>query len=378
MATSALGPRPAPARRYLDPVGGLLARVQATAAPVEAPRTPAEWATWRERTLQQVLAALGPFPERVPLDVEVTERHDHARYTRERVLYQSEAYATVPAWLLVPKGIAPGERRPGVLCAHGHGRGKDDPAGVLPAELAAADTARAHVQAHNYDYARQLVERGYVCLVPDWRGFGERRAPAAWVRDNRDACNVLYLAYGYLGFQLLALDVWDAMRSVDVLCQLPYVDSSRIGMVGLSFGGTMTTYVAALDERVRCAVISCYLSTIRDDALGERGRANTCGSQFLRGLLTFGDVATVAGLIAPRPCLVEIGREDTCFVVDDALRSYADLARIYAGAGRREHLDSDVHPGPHAFSGAKAFDWLARWLPDGAPAGYYCGSKDDS
>jgi len=351
--------------RYLDPVAGLLARVRATAAQVGIPATPEAWPAWRAATVARVRAALGPFPEAVPLDVEVTERVDCGGYVRERVLYQSEAFATVPAWLLLPKDLSPGERRPALLCAHGHGRGRDDPAGVVP-DGAEGEQARTHVRALNYDYARQFAERGYVCLVPDWRGFGERRAPADWVRSSRDPCNVLYLAYGYLGFQLLALDVWDAMRGIDLLQGLPAVDPERIGMVGLSFGGTMTTYVAALDDRVRCAVISCYLSTVAADALSERGRANTCGSQFLRGLLTFGDVATIVGLIAPRPCLVEIGERDTCFVLDDALAAYADLAAIYAGAGCPAMLDRDAHPGAHAFGGGKAFAWMAQHL--GHPA----------
>ena len=139
------------------------------------------------------------------------------------------------------------------------------------------------------------------------------------------------------------------------------MDPDRIGMIGLSFGGTMTTYLSALDERVRCADIVCYLSTL-EDAIGHRGRGNTCGSQFARGLLTYGDIASVAGLIAPRPCLVEVGELDDCFVKDDALRCYADVERIYAAAGAADKLDLDLHPGGHAFSGAKAFDWFARWL----------------
>ena len=123
----------------------------------------------------------------------------------------------------------------------------------------------------------------------------------------------------------------------------------------------MALFLAALDERVRCVVVSGYLSTVKD-ALSHRGRANTCGSQYLPGLLTFGDIASVAGLIAPRPCLVEIGERDATFAVDDALAAYGGLARVYAAAGAADCLAADVHPGTHAFSGAKAFGWLDRWL----------------
>jgi dienelactone hydrolase len=177
---------------------------------------------------------------------------------------------------------------------------------------------------------------------------------------------VLSLAYGYVGYQLLALDLWDAMRGIDYLQGRPEVDPERIGCLGLSFGGTMTTYLSALDERIKAAAIVCYLSTVREDALTMRGRGNFCGSQFLRELLTFGDISTVAGLIAPRPLLAEIGEQDDCFVLDDALRCYAEVAQVYAAAGAGDRLRRDVFPGPHAFSGRLAFDCFAHWL--GAPA----------
>jgi dienelactone hydrolase len=144
------------------------------------------------------------------------------------------------------------------------------------------------------------------------------------------------------------------------------VDPERIGCIGLSFGGTMTTYLGALDERIKAAAIVCYLSTVRHDALTMRGRGNFCGSQFLRDLLTFGDISTIAGLIAPRPLLAEIGEQDDCFVLDDALRCYAEVAQVYAAAGAGDRLRRDVFPGPHAFSGRLAFDCFAHWL--GAPA----------
>jgi len=349
-------------RLYLNPVEGLIARMKATAAPLALPSNTQEWRYWRVRLRERLLTAIGPFPEHVPLNAEIVEEHDEGDYLRQKVLYDSEAFASVAAWLLVPKGMRPGERRPAVLCAHGHGRGKDDVAGVLPPPSSEQFAkARSRLEQGNYDYARQLVRRGYVCLAPDWRTFGERAAPTEWIRSYNDACDMVYFGYAYLGFTLLGLDLWDAMRSLDYLETLPFVDAQRIGMVGLSFGGTMTTFLSALEERIKCAVISCYFCTIQD-AMGHRGKANTCGSQFVPGLLTFGEISTVAGLIAPRPCLVEIGEKDQGFFKDDALICYENVARIYAAAGAADRLDVDVHPGGHAFSGAKAFAWFAKWL----------------
>jgi hypothetical protein len=98
-------------------------------------------------------------------------------------------------------------------------------------------------------------------------------------------------------------------------------------MVGKSYGGTMTTYTAALDDRIKAACVSGYLSTL-DDAMSRRGLGNYCGAQYLPGLLEWGDIPDVVGLIAPRPLLIEAGERDTCFVFPDTTKAYERLAKI--------------------------------------------------
>jgi len=320
-------------------------------------RTKEEWREWRRTFRRQLLRNLGRFPDPVPPKAEVLETSEGDGYRVEKLVFDADRYSSVPAYLLVPADLEEGERRPGVLAAHGHGRGKVDVAGV-----ASRDEYERFIRPLNYDYAKKFAQRGYVVIAPDWRCFGEREPDGEWVREYRDKCNVSYLAYGYFGYHLLTLNIWDGMRTIDYLQSRPEVDPRRIGCVGLSFGGTMTTYISALDPRVKAAVISGYMSTVRGDALTDRGKANTCGSQYSPGLLKYGDIADVAGLIAPRPLLVEMGKRDQCFVIEDAKKAYRHLSRIYSAAGARDRLDSDVHPGPHAFSGAKAFDWFAKWL----------------
>lgn len=317
-----------------------------------------DWARWRRKFLKQLRMNLGRFPRPVPLRAEVVERVDAGSYTREKVVYDSDSYASVPAFVLIPKGIRSGEKRPALLCAHGHGRGKADVVGIA----ASGGEFGSYIKPLNYDYGRQFAERGYVVIAPDWRGFGEREPDREWVREGRDGCNVNYLALGYFGYNLLALQIWDGMRTIDYLQSRKEVDPRRIGCVGLSFGGTMTTYLSALDRRIRASVVSCYLSTIRWDALGDRGKANTCGAQYSPGLLLYGDIADVAGLMAPKPLLVEMGESDTCFVIGDAMKAYHRLRRIYAASGHPERLVADRFPGGHEFSGRKAFEWFDRWL----------------
>src|SRR4029434_10147169 len=70
--------------------------------------------------------------------------------------------------------------------------------------------------------------------------------------------NPLYL----LGSSLAKYRIWDGMRAIDYLESLPEVDAKRIGCVGNSGGGTLTAYIAALDQRVAAAAIGCYITTL--------------------------------------------------------------------------------------------------------------------
>jgi len=345
-------------RRYLSPydsVQGWIANE--TSELTFGGTTKADWKAWRAAFDARLRALLGPVPDRVDPHPEVLETADCGDYVREKVVFDTEKYASVVAYVLVPKGLQAGERRPGILAAHGHGRGKADICGLpdTPEE-------QEFIAAVNYDYAQQFVRRGYIVIAPDWRGFGERLSPAEWARVGRDPCNVNYMAEGYIGYHLLALQIWDAMRTLDYLQSRPEVDPERLGMGGLSFGGTMTTYVTALDPRIKVACISGYVSTIKGDAMGMRGLGNFCGAQYMPGLLTIGDIPEVAGLIAPRPLVVETGEQDQCFVIDDARAAFEQLARIYAAAGAADRLVPDVHPNGHVWSGVKSFPWFERWL----------------
>jgi len=346
------------ARRHLSPYDSVWAWIRSKRPKLSfRGKTYKDYVAWRRMFKARLVELLGKMPERVSLNPEIVESVDMGPYVREKVLYDSDEYSTVSAYVLIPKDIG-SEKRPGILAAHGHGRGKVDVCGVANDRK----EYERYVAPLNYDYAVKFVLRGYVVIAPDWRGFGERLSPEEWVRPNRDKCNVNYMAYGYLGYHLLALQIWDGMRTIDYLQSRREVDEDRIGCAGLSFGGTMTTYLAALDDRVKVACISGYLSTIRGDAMGMRAKANFCGAQYMPGLLTIGDIPDVAGLIAPKPLLIEMGERDQCFVIEDAKRAYKHLESIYRAAGVPERLDCDVHPGGHEWSGAKAYDWFERWL----------------
>jgi dienelactone hydrolase len=304
---------------------------------------------WKTRFKAKLLELLSPFPEPVPLNPEILEEEvieDYEEYgippfRLQKIVYDSEKYASVVAYLLIPLDLAESEQRPAILVAHGHGVGKAKMVNMDPQYWI---TDGISVEAP----AIHLVKEGFVVLAPDWRPFGERGLDKNYTRAGRDPCNVTAMSFEYFGYKLLTLNIWDAFRSLDLLQSLPFVDPNQIGMIGKSYGGTMTAYTAALDARIKAAVISGYLSTL-NDAMSMRALGNYCGAQYLPGLLNWGDIPDVVGLIAPRPLLIEAGEKDDCFIFEDATIAFEKVQRIYQAAGVSDRLSRSVAPVKHEY-----------------------------
>jgi dienelactone hydrolase len=318
------------------------------AGPPEPPGSDRAALTARIRRSRRLLTrALGPLPDRVPLNVEVLDSVDCGAYRRDHIVYDSERWMSVPAYLLVPnRRRSSGRPGPAVLAQHGHGPGKAEVCG-----LAGGDEG-----SEANDYAHQLALRGYVVLAPDLRTFGER---ADWEPPHIYSCDHTYMYASLLGHELLALDLWDLARGLDLLCDHPLVDHRRLGMVGLSQGGTCTLFLAAWDRRIRAAVVSGYMS--QWSACASIGW-NMCGSQVLSGVTHDLDHFDLGTLVAPRRLLVESGTGDNIFPVAAAQLTMAALHNAYDVLGVPDHLEHDVFEGGHRWHGERAYPFLARWL----------------
>lgn len=312
-----------------------------------------DYAAWRQQALQKLLELMGPFPEKVPLAAEIEYTVEEEHFFRQRVVFDSEEDMSVPCQVLIPKGMRADGTNPAILCSHGHGRfGKDPVAGLVSTPEHQAD-----IDLMNYDYAAQMARAGFLTLTPDLRGFGERRDGDDPL--GRDTCNVNFLKGGIMGLYPLTLNVWDMKCCVDYLCTRPEVDPERIGMMGLSQGGTMTAFTAAVEPRIKAADVIGYVNPFA--SFGVR-RGNFCGSQILPGLYQWLDTGDIAGLIAPRPLLLEMGVADSCFYFQDLWQGYRETRRIYEAAGAEDRLWPDVHPGAHAFAGHRAFSFFKQYL----------------
>ncbi len=292
-----------------------------------------EWRTWRGRLLPELWERFGPFPDKAaPLKPKIVSTQAFDTFTHHKLIYSSREDVPIPAHLLIPHGIT--GKTPAVLCIHGHVRsGKEDVA------FGAGE--------YGVPYGRALAERGVITLCPDNAGMGERAHPSG-------GCDFLWRRLNLLGYDLTGYRVYDLMRGVDYLRSLPEVDGDRIGSAGLSGGCWLGMVHAALDDRVKAAVLSGFFTTF-----AQTSWVGHCICHHPKGIGEVCEMPDIAGLIAPRPIFVEWGTEDTSRPVHPAF----EMARkIYRAAGAAESIALHEFEGGHLFSGEKSLPWLVRSL----------------
>jgi len=260
-------------------------------------------------------------------------------HTRQRVVLRTLPEHHVPIWLLRPKQTGPFMP---VLALHGHGRGRDEVAGVYENE-----EQRLRIRRLNYDYGLEAVRHGYIVTIPDQRGFGELSADG----DCREQAKWAF----HCGTSLIGLQIWDNMRVVDWLISHPDVRAGPVGCIGLSGGAGAAMWLTAMDERIGCAVASSHIADTTEGCLG-------CMHNVVPGLLRIANRSDIAGLIAPRPLLVETGINDGGCPRSAIDAAFERLQRVWNTAGVPERLAIDRHDGGHEWSGRLAWEWLRRWL----------------
>ena len=218
----------------------------------------------------------------------MTDEVDCGEYSRARIVFDTEATMSVPAYLLVPHSRA--APSPARRCSR-------STATVRARRWSAAST-RAGRETTTRTCSRR---RATSCSPPTCAASA---SAADWMPDDKYHCDWDLVCATMAGVVPLERNLWDLRRALDVLGAHPLVDPARIGAAGLSYGGTCTLFLAALDERVRAAVVSGYLSSWR---AAHTIPWNMCGSQILPGQLGAIEHLDIAALVAPRPLLAENG-----------------------------------------------------------------------
>ena len=319
---------------------------------IAALKTPDDVQKRQQKLRQQFIDALGGFPERTPLNPQVTGKIEHDDYRIEKVIYESRPQHHVTACLYLPTGAGP---FPGVIMPCGHS--------------ANGKAAEAYQRA-----CILMAKNGIAVLCYDPIGQGERvqlldPQGKPVISGSTSEHTMIGIGTLLVGSSCATYRIWDGMRSLDYLASRPEIDPQRLGCTGNSGGGTLTSYLMALDERIAAAAPSCYITTLEKlfATIGPQDAEQNIPGQVAFGL----EHADYVTLRAPRPTLICVGTQDY-FNIDGAWTTYREAKLIYGILGHAERVDLFEFNDPHGFSLPRrqaAMRWMRRWLlkQDDAP-----------
>jgi len=308
--------------------------------------TAEEFRAWQERFRTKMLDLMGDSSPPAKWSVEQQSRREFDDHVRLELLLHAAGVPSLPVYLLIPQGVTAQHPAPGVLCIHGHGPFGND-AVVGRREIEGAPES---IDSHNYDYGIQFVRRGYVVVAPCMTPFGRRVAPD--LHRRTDPCAAVFVRMQALGKLLITENLRDLRWALSLLESRSEVSPGRLGSAGLSYGGRMCMMVTAVDPRIRVACISGAWHLLQERV---RQRVYTCGGQIIPGILEYGDYPEIGSLIAPRPCVWEVGSHDRGVNREAGEQVTERLQRAYRSLDAGSQLRFDHFEGGHQWSGRVAF-----------------------
>ena len=316
-------------RYVLDNVTEKVARHRETLLAVKSRE---EWEKRRCEVERFVLASIGGYPQSCPLNPRTVAVHERDGYRIENVLVDSMPGFELNINLYIPHGLA--APAPAILCPTGHG---------------------AKTEKHYQEQAQGICRMGYIALVHDCIGRGER-FPGNEHFDVGSQCLML-------GQNLMRYFLWDNRRALDYLLTRPDVSADRIGCTGTSGGGRTTIFHAALDPRIACAVpLCCQLSVLEQVRLRYTG----CPETYLWSFLAAGfDIPDLLAMIAPRPLLMVAASRDDINSIDIAEAALHAVRHIYSLYAAEDNISLAIVDDPHGYTKTmrlQMYDWMNRRL----------------
>lgn len=333
---------------YNDLIARIDAKGEAWRARYEEVRTEEQIAAYQKERRDFFLAQLGRMWERTPLNARVTGVIDRPEYRAEKIVLETlpRFYATGTLFLPRPEKFAP--PYPGVLVVCGHafeGKASDFYQGICI--LGAMNGLAMYIQ--------DPVDQGERLQHFDAEGKPTHATTAAH--------SLAGIGSILLGRNTATFEVWDMIRGLDFLQSRPDVIPDRLGVAGNSGGGTQSSYLMALDDRVFCAAPSCYLCSLYGAQTHKSVPQDA--EQNIFGQLGFGmDHADYIIMRAPKPTLLNTKTKDF-FDISDTWVSYRDALRIYSRQEHSERLSIVEIEGEHGYCPElldASVSWFLRWL----------------
>jgi hypothetical protein len=291
---------------------------------------------------------IGKFPAATePLAVKTRQIFDEPRWTGYAVQIPVWPDVVASGILLWPKDLKPGERRPVIVCQHGlEGRPND--------------VANPRVKSVYHAFAAQLADRGYIVYAPQNPYTGG------------EAFRLLQRKLNPLKASLFSVIVRQHERTLEWLATLPQVDAERIAFYGLSYGGKTAMRVPAILKAYCLSICSADFNewVVKNTTLDRPTSYMYTGEWEMPefALAERFNYAEMAGLIAPRPFMVERGHKDGVAPDEWIGYEYAKVKRLYDTLGLADSVEIGYFNGPHMIDGTATFAFLARKLnwPRGA------------
>jgi dienelactone hydrolase len=311
---------------------------------LDGAKTREEWEARKPRLRQEYFDMLGlwPLPEKTPLNAKVTGTLERGEVVIEKLHFQSRPGLYVTGDLYRPKKIT--GKLPAVLYVCGHSdKGRDG-----------NKTAYQH-------HGMWFASNGYVCLMIDTLQLGE----IAGIHHGTYKLGRWW--WQAAGYTPAGVECWNGVRAIDYLVGRPDVDAERIGVTGISGGGAATIWIAAADDRVKCAVpvsgmsdLECYVS--------HKVINGHCDCMLLYNIYGW-NWTTIAALIAPRPLLFANSDADSLFPMDGNRRIIDRLRQAYKLYDKPDLVDDYVSHGAHAYRSdlrVAVFQWINKHLKNDA------------
>jgi hypothetical protein len=315
--------------------------------------TPALWRDamrpWRERFWTEVIGRIPAAS--IPPAPRSRQIFDQPKWTGYEVTL--DVLPGVPAWgyLLLPKGMSPGEKRPVVVTQHGLEGVPND---------VVTDDVKSRAYGYYKAFAARLAEQGFIVFAPHNPYRGE------------DAFRLLQRKANPLGLSLFSIILAQHERILDWLGTRPEVDATRIGFYGLSYGGKSAMRLPAILDRYALSICSAdFNEWIWKIATTEWPGSYVFTKEWEIPDFDLGSTfgyAEMAALIAPRPFMVERGHDDGVGTDEWVAFEYAKVNRLYSRLGIPERTRIEFFPGPHTIHGVGTFQFLHQHLGWPEPA----------